>query len=63
MKAPKIPATLSSPGPKRKAYRPHELSERIVLSPRDTELVLHLLENPPAPTKAFVDAARRYKNR
>jgi uncharacterized protein (DUF1778 family) len=41
----------------------HQLSERIVLSERDTKLVLDLFENPPAPTKALIDAARRYKNR
>lgn len=38
-------------------------SERIVLSERDTDLVLKLLENPPKPTKALIAAARRYKNR
>lgn len=33
--------------------------ERIVLSERDTQRVLDLLENPPAPTPALLDAARR----
>ena len=34
-------------------------AERIVLSERDTERVLDLLENPPKPTKALLAAARR----
>ena len=34
-------------------------SERIVLSERDTVRVLALLENPPKPTPALMDAARR----
>jgi len=38
-------------------------SERIILSERDTDLVLKLLENPPKPTKALIAAALRYKNR
>ena len=38
-------------------------SERIVLSERDTELVLRLLENPPKPTKALLDAAASYYKR
>jgi uncharacterized protein (DUF1778 family) len=32
--------------------------ERIVLSERDTARVLALLENPPEPTKALIDAMR-----
>ena len=35
-----------------------ERNERIVLSDRDTTLVLELLENPPRPTAALLDAAR-----
>ena len=35
------------------------LEERIVLSRRDSERVLALLENPPAPTPALMEAARR----
>ncbi len=38
-------------------------SERIVLSERDTVRVLGLLENPPKPTRALVDAARRRRLR
>ncbi|MDE2183691.1 MAG: DUF1778 domain-containing protein [Alphaproteobacteria bacterium] len=34
-------------------------SERIVLSERDTTRVLDLLENPPKPTRALLDAAKR----
>lgn len=34
-------------------------AERIVLSERDTERVLDLLDNPPKPTKALLAAARR----
>jgi len=34
-------------------------AERIALSPRDTERVLALLENPPKPTPALLAAARR----
>jgi uncharacterized protein (DUF1778 family) len=34
-------------------------AERIVLSDRDTERVLKLLENPPKPTRALLAAARR----
>jgi len=34
-------------------------AERIVLSERDTARVLELLENPPKPTSALMDAARR----
>jgi uncharacterized protein (DUF1778 family) len=34
-------------------------AERISLSERDTERVLDLLENPPAPTPALLAAARR----
>jgi uncharacterized protein (DUF1778 family) len=37
-----------------------ERTERIVLSERDSELFLKLLENPPKPTKALLEAARRY---
>ena len=40
-----------------------EKADRIVLSARDTELVLDLLENPPKPTKAMLDAARWWRNR
>ena len=32
----------------------------IVLSKRDTERVVKLLENPPKPTKHLIAAARRY---
>ena len=35
------------------------LEERIVLSRRDSERVLALLENPPAPPPALIEAARR----
>ena len=34
-------------------------AERIVLSERDTERVLKLLDNPPKPTPALLAAARR----
>lgn len=34
-------------------------AERIVLSERDTDRVLELLENPPEPTPALMAAARR----
>lgn len=36
-----------------------EKADRIVLSERDTKRVLDLLENPPPPTDALVDAMRR----
>ena len=36
-----------------------EQAERIVLSGRDSERVLALLESPPAPTPALKEAARR----
>ena len=36
-----------------------ERAERIVLSRRDSERVLALLETPPAPTPALKEAARR----
>ena len=36
-----------------------EEAERIVLSERDSERVLALLETPPAPTPALIAAARR----
>jgi uncharacterized protein (DUF1778 family) len=35
-------------------------AERIVLTQRDTERVLLLLENPPKPTPALLAAARRH---
>jgi uncharacterized protein (DUF1778 family) len=38
-------------------------AERIVLSKRDTERVLKLLENPPKPTQALLAAARRRLDR
>lgn len=38
-------------------------SERIVLSERDTAHVLDLLENPPKPTRALLDAAKRRRAR
>ena len=38
-------------------------AERIVLSERDTERVLLLLENPPKPTPALLAAARRRRAR
>lgn len=38
-------------------------AERIVLSQRDSERVLALLENPPAPTAALAAAARRHAAR
>jgi uncharacterized protein (DUF1778 family) len=38
-------------------------AERIVLSERDTERVLRLLENPPTPAPALLDAARRRRSR
>ena len=34
-------------------------AERIVLSKRDSERVLNLLENPPKPTRALLEAATR----
>lgn len=37
--------------------------QRIVLSERDTERVLNLLENPPKPTRALLAAARRRRMR
>jgi uncharacterized protein (DUF1778 family) len=40
-----------------------EPAERIVLSERDTERVLKLLENPPKPTPALLAAARRRRAR
>lgn len=36
-----------------------EWHERIVLSERDTQRMLDLLENPPPPTPALLAAARR----
>ena len=36
-----------------------ERAERIVLSQRDSERVMALLENPPAPATALEEAARR----
>ncbi|HEY5208769.1 MAG TPA: DUF1778 domain-containing protein [Stellaceae bacterium] len=38
-------------------------SERIVLSERDTERVMKLLEHPPKPTAALLAAARRRATR
>ncbi len=38
-----------------------ERNERIVLSERDTERVLGLLENPPKPTPALLEAARNHR--
>jgi uncharacterized protein (DUF1778 family) len=38
-------------------------ADRIVLSERDAKLVLDLLENPPEPTKALLDAARWWRDR
>lgn len=38
-------------------------AERIVLSKRDTQRVLNLLENPPKPTRALLDAAKRRQSR
>jgi uncharacterized protein (DUF1778 family) len=38
-----------------------ERADRIVLSRRDTDRVLRLLENPPAPPPALIAAARRRK--
>jgi uncharacterized protein (DUF1778 family) len=38
-------------------------AERIVLSQRDSERVLKLLENPPKPTPALLAAARRRRAR
>jgi uncharacterized protein (DUF1778 family) len=35
-------------------------NERIVLSERDTGRVLELLENPPKPTAALIEAARAF---
>lgn len=37
-------------------------TERIVLSRRDTQKVLELLENPPKPTPALLAAARRRRS-
>jgi len=36
-----------------------DMTDRIVLSERDTAQVLKLLENPPQPSPALLDAARR----
>jgi uncharacterized protein (DUF1778 family) len=38
-------------------------AERIILSERDTERVLDLLENPPRPPRALMEAARRRRSR
>ncbi|MDE2133263.1 MAG: DUF1778 domain-containing protein [Alphaproteobacteria bacterium] len=38
-------------------------AERIVLSKQDTERVLDLLENPPRPAPALLEAARRRRTR
>jgi uncharacterized protein (DUF1778 family) len=38
-----------------------ERNERIVLSGRDTDRVLELLENPPKPTAALLAAARAFR--
>ena len=38
-------------------------AERIVLSKRDSRHVLHLLENPPKPTRALLAAAKRRRSR
>ena len=38
-------------------------AERIILSKQDTERVLSLLENPPEPTGALLEAARRRRSR
>jgi uncharacterized protein (DUF1778 family) len=38
-------------------------AERVALSERDTQRVLDLLENPPAPTPALLAAARRRRAR
>lgn len=38
-------------------------AERIVLSKRDTQRVLHLLEHPPKPTRALLAAAKRRNSR
>ena len=38
-------------------------AERIVLSERDTERILQLLENPPKPSPALLAAARRRRAR
>jgi len=45
------------------ARRIIDRSERIVLSDRDSERVLKLLEKPPKPTTALVAAARRHLGR
>ncbi|MGH7815491.1 MAG: DUF1778 domain-containing protein [Candidatus Binataceae bacterium] len=42
----------------RAARRAIDRSERTVLSGRDSERVLELLENPPKPTPALIAAAR-----
>jgi uncharacterized protein (DUF1778 family) len=38
-------------------------AERVVLSERDSERILHLLEKPPKPTAALLAAARRARRR
>ena len=38
-------------------------AERIILSKQDTERVLSLLEHPPGPTRALLEAARRRRSR
>lgn len=45
------------------ARRIVDRAERIVLSDRDAERVLKLLDKPPKPTKVLVAAARRYAGR
>jgi uncharacterized protein (DUF1778 family) len=38
-------------------------AERIILSERDTKRVLDLLESPPRPSRALIEAARRRRSR
>ncbi|MCR4283499.1 MAG: DUF1778 domain-containing protein [Bauldia sp.] len=45
------------------ARRIVDRAERIVLSDRDAERVLKLLDKPPKPAKVLVAAARRYAGR
>jgi uncharacterized protein (DUF1778 family) len=50
-----------TPAAARKEKRPHDRHERIVLSLRDTASLLDLLENPPKPTAALLEAARTHR--
>ena len=36
---------------------------KIVLSPRDAEVIFDLMENPPEPSEALIEAARRARGK